>query len=122
MFSAGGLHSVYKKQCTGEQHFRCYVSVFFMPFKMIGGLNVDRDSMMGMLIVSYDRACTREEAARSSLLSGRRISCNGRVRKMERWAFLAANSGQYQASELHQKGGRTEKGSYATLLISNVIY
>src|SRR6266536_3903124 len=78
-----------------------------MPFKIIGGLNVDRDSMMGMLIVSYDRACTREESARSSLLSGRRISCNGRVRKMERWAFLAAHSGQYQSSELHQKGGRT---------------
>src|SRR5205085_609609 len=104
-----------------------------MPFKIIGGLNVDRDSMMRMFVVSHD--LYQRIICQKLPLSGERIALNGQASTMglldsfyrKFWAVTSGKLAQcsdknergwplcpnihpiYQlASELHQKRGRTE--------------
>ncbi len=51
-----------------------------MPFKIIGGLNVDRDSMMRMFVVSHD--LYQRIICQKLPLSGERIALNGQVSTM----------------------------------------
>jgi hypothetical protein len=52
-----------------------------MPFKIIeGGLNVDRDSIMRMFVVSHD--LYQRIICQKLPLSGERIALNGQVSKM----------------------------------------
>ena len=51
-----------------------------MPFKIIGGLNVDRDSMMRMFVVSHD--LYQRIICQKLPLSGERIALNGQASTM----------------------------------------
>src|SRR5947209_20368185 len=51
-----------------------------MPFKIIGGLNVDRDSMMRMFVVSHD--LYQRRICQKLPLSGERIALNGQASTM----------------------------------------
>jgi len=80
-----------------------------MPFKIIGGLNVDRDSMMRMFVVSHD--LYQRIICQKLPLSGERIALNGQASTMglldsfyrKFWAVTSKRASS-KARENHSSG------------------